>query len=141
MTKDKFKGTHYMYLTEEQMNSLSNEELITKLLSDDVDEVIKYHAKMIFMKKNFFGSLFLTIFSVFILGFFGLSFLIPTAFFLFMYHKRKNNLVWSAKSLKVNVALYRGNGDFLIKHDFIFEKQLERLEGIHIGELYDFISD
>lgn len=137
---DKFKGTHYMYLSDEQINSLSNSELINKLLSDDIDEIIKYNSKMKFMKKNFFGSLFLTLLSFISFGYIGFIFLVPTIFFSFMFFKRKSNLLWSIKSLKVTVAAYRGNGDFLKKNDFIFDNQLNRLNDINIGELYDAIS-
>jgi len=138
--KDTYVGTHYVNLTEEQFNSMSKIEMINKILSDDVDDIIKYHNKFLFMKKNLFGSLFLSTISIFTFGVLGLFSIIPVIFFYYMTKKRKDNITWSIRTLKVNVAMFRGNGKFLLENDFIFENHLGRLDGIDIGELYDAIS-
>lgn len=138
--EDKYKGIPYSDLTEEQFNSLTKIEMINKILSDDVDSLIKYYDKYVLMRKNLFGSIGLAIVSIMSFPLYGLISLLPVLFFIYMVNKRKKNVTWCIRILKVNVALYRGNGDFLTKHDFIFERHLDRLSHINIGELYDAIS-
>lgn len=138
--KSKYVDIHYVNLSEEEFNSMSKIEMIDKILSDDVDDIIKYHDKFLFMRKNLFGGILLSVISVFTFGVLGLFSIIPVVFFYFMTKKRKDNITWSIRTLKVNVAMFRGNGEFLSENDFIFEKHLGRLNGIDIGELYDSIS-
>jgi hypothetical protein len=44
---DRFKGTPYLKLTTEQYDSLTPFELVNKTISEDVDQLIKYHSKKV----------------------------------------------------------------------------------------------
>lgn len=138
---DRFKGTPYLKLTTEQYDSLTPFELVNKTISEDVDQLIKYHSKYVFMKQNLFASIVLTIFTSFFIGIWSLIGVIPVLFFYVMYRKRKMNVTWCMRILKMNIAFLRGCSDEIVKIDYVFENQLSRLDGIiDIGEHYDSVK-
>ena len=85
--EDKYKGIPYSDLTEEQFNSLTKIEMINKILSDDVDSLIKYYDKYVLMRKNLFGSIGLAIVSIMSFPLYGLISLLPVLFFIYMVNK------------------------------------------------------
>jgi len=134
--KYKFKGIHFSKLTTEQIDSMSQEEFVKKTISDEVDEVIKYHDKMIFMKKNMFGSFFILTLCTIMFGYVGLIAFPASVFFSFMYNKRKNNFKWSVRALKSMLSLNYTIDDFHIKYGSIVREELGRINHIHIGDFY-----
>jgi hypothetical protein len=138
---DKFKNIPYSILTEEQFDSLTPFELVNKTISEDVDQLIKYHSKYVFMKQNLIASIVLTTIMLFFIGVFSLFGLIPITFFYVMSQKRKMNVTWCIRILKMSVSFLRGCSDDIIEIDYIFDKQLSRLNGIvDIGEHYKSIK-
>lgn len=138
---DRFKGTPYSELTTEQYDSLTPFELVNKTMSEDIDQVLKYNSKYVFMKQNLIASITLTIFVSFFIGVSSLFGIIPVLFFYIMYRKRKMNVTWCIRILKMNIAFLRGCSDEVIKIDYVFENQLSRLEGIiDIGEHYNSVT-
>ena len=138
---DKFKDIPYSILTEEQFDSLTPFELVNKTISEDVDQLIKYHSKYVFMKQNLIASIVLTTIMVSFIGVFSLFGLIPITFFYVMSQKRKMNVTWCMRILKMSVSFLRGCSDDIIEIDYIFDKQLSRLDGvIDIGEHYKSIK-
>lgn len=138
---DKFKNIPYSILTEEQFDSLTPFELVNKTISEDVDQLIKYHSKYVFMRQNLIASIVLTTIMLFFIGVFSLFGLIPITFFYVMFQKRKMNVTWCIRILKMSVSFLRGCSDDIIEIDFIFDKQLSRLNGIiDIGEHYKSIK-
>lgn len=132
MIKDK----HYRDLTEEELDSLGEQELIEKFMSDDVNQVLKYHKLVNTMKKNIYGSLFLTTLSIMLFNFwFCFGFIVPLVFYI-VANKFNNELIWSVKTLKMTLAMFRYNGDFMESIDYVFEKNLNKISHIDIGELY-----
>jgi hypothetical protein len=138
---DKFKNIPYSILTEEQFDSLTPFELVNKTISEDVDQLIKYHSKYVFMKQNLIASIVLTTIMVSFIGVFSLFGLIPITFFYVMSQKRKMNVTWCMRILKMSVSFLRGCSDDIIEIDYVFDKQLSRLDGvIDIGEHYKSIK-
>ena len=138
---DKFKNIPYSILTEEQFDSLTPFELVNKTISEDVDQLIKYHSKYVFMKQNLIASIVLTTIMVSFIGVFSLFGLIPITFFYVMSQKRKMNVTWCMRILKMSVSFLRGCSDDFIEIDYVFDKQLSRLDGIiDIGEHYKSIK-
>jgi hypothetical protein len=132
MIKDK----HYRDLTEEELDSLGEQELIEKFMSDDVDQVLKYHRLVNVMKKNIYGSFFIVVLSIMLFNiWFCFGLIVPLVFF-FMSSKFNNHLIWSVKSLKSTLYMFRHNGDFMVSIDYVFEKNLSKISHIDIGELY-----
>jgi hypothetical protein len=139
---DRFKGIPYSELTPEQFDSLTAFELVNKTISEDVDGLIKYHDKFTFMKQNLLASTALTIFMTFFIGSWSMLGIIPIVFFLIMYQKRKMNVTWSMRILKMSIAVLRGCSDEVIEIDHVFENQLSRLDGIiDIGEHYNSVRN
>lgn len=138
---DKFKDIPYSILTEEQFDSLTPFELVNKTISEDVDQLIKYHSKYVFMRQNLIASIVLTTIMLFFIGVFSLFGIIPITFFYVMTQKRKMNITWCIRILKMSVSFLRGCSDDIIEIDYIFDKQLSRLDGvIDIGEHYKSIK-
>ena len=131
-----FKNKHYRELTDEQLDSLGDEGIIEKFMSDDVGEVLKYHNRVNVMKKNFYGSLVITLLSIGLFGFFGFLSLVFPILFLLLANKFNNSLIWSVKSLKSTLYMFRHNGDFMTSIDYVFEKNLNKISHIDIGDLY-----
>lgn len=138
---DRFKGTSYSNLTPEQFDSLTPFELVNKTITEDVDELLKYHSKYVFMRQNLWSSIVLTIVMSFFIGPWSLFGLIPIGFFYFMYRKRKMNVTWCMRILKMSISVLRGCTDEIVEIDYVFEKQLSRLDGIiDIGEHYNSVT-
>jgi len=138
---DKFKDIPYSILTEEQFDSLTPFELVNKTISEDVDQLIKYHSKYVFMRQNLIASIVLTTIMLFFIGAFSLFGIAPITFFYVMTQKRKMNITWCIRILKMSVSFLRGCSDDIIEIDYIFDKQLSRLDGIvDIGEHYKSIK-
>jgi uncharacterized membrane protein len=131
-----FKNKHYRELTDEQLDSLGDKGIIEKFMSDDVGEVLKYHNRVNVMKKNFYGSLVITLLSIGLFGFFGFLCLVFPILFLLLANKFNNSLIWSVKSLKSTLYMFRHNGDFMTSIDYVFEKNLNKISHIDIGDLY-----
>ena len=131
-----FKNKHYRELTDEQLDSLGDKGIIEKFMSDDVGEVLKYHDRVNVMKKNFYGSLVITLLSIGLFGFFGFLSLVFPILFLLLANKFNNSLIWSVKSLKSTLYMFRHNGDFMTSIDYVFEKNLNNISHIDIGDLY-----
>ena len=131
-----FKNKHYRELTDEQLDSLGDKGIIEKFMSDDVGEVLKYHNRVNVMKKNFYGSLVITLLSIGLFGFFGFLCLVFPILFLLLANKFNNSLIWSVKSLKSTLYMFRHNGDFMTSIDYVFEKNLNKIRHIDIGDLY-----
>lgn len=138
---DRFKGTSYSDLTPEQFDSLTPFELVNKTISEDVDQLLKHHGKYTFMKQNLFASIVLTIVMSLFIGSLSLFGIIPIVFFYIMYRKRKMNVTWCIRILKMSIAFLRGCSDEVIEVDYVFENQLSRLDGvIDIGEHYNSVK-
>lgn len=130
------KDRHYRDLTEEELDSLDGQELIEKFMSDDVNQVLKYHKLVNVMKKNVYGSFFLTILSITLFNFwFCFGFIVPLVLYIIA-NKFNNELIWSVKTLKMTLAMFRYNGDFMESIDYVFERNLDKISHIDIGELY-----
>jgi uncharacterized membrane protein len=94
------------------------------------------------MKQNLLASIVLTIFTSFFIGIWSLIGVIPVLFFYVMYRKRKVNVTWCMRILKMSIAFLRGCSDEIVEIDYVFENQLSRLDGIiDIGEHYDSVKN
>lgn len=136
MINDKFKGTHYSDLSEEQLDSLDKLELLNKFLSDGTDLVNEYVKKRVKSILAIHLTILTTLVGLHYFGLYGLYFLIlvGVAIYADMYFKK--SLKWSVISLKTTIALYRYNGDFCVEHDYIFDHHIDRLKGVDIGNFY-----
>lgn len=136
MIIDKFEGINYSDLSDEQLDSLSKKELLNKFISDDVDLVNSYTKKRVKSILSIHTILLLGILSIYHFGLIGLFFIIPLCIVIWVDFYFKKSLKWSVITLKTNIVLFRGNGDFCVENDYIFEHHLNRLNGVDIGDLY-----
>lgn len=137
MIVDKFKGIKYSDLTDEQLDSLSKTELLNKFISDDVDTVNEYVMKRMISNLITHLTIVSTILGLYIFGLVSLFLIVPIIISIYVDLFYKKSLKWSVITLKTNIALFRGNGDFCTQNDYIFENNLSRLYNIDIGEFYD----
>ena len=137
MVVDKFKGIKYSDLTDEQLDSLSKTELLNKFISDDVNTVNEYVMKRMISNLIVHLTIVSTILGLYIFGLVSLFLIVAiiTSIYVDLFYKK--SLKWSVITLKTNIALFRGNGDFCTQNDYIFEDNLSRLYNIDIGEFYD----
>src|SRR5210317_1822878 len=136
MIEDKFKGINYSDLSDEQLNSLSEKELLNKFISDDVDLVNSYVKKRIKSSLAVHLTILLTLVGLYYFGLYGLYFLIPVTISVYVDLFFKKSLKWSVITLKTSVSLFRNNSQFCIENDDIFEYHLNRLNGVDIGDFY-----
>jgi len=136
MIEDKFKGINYSDLSDEQLNSLSEKELLNKFISDDVDLVNSYVKKRIKSSLAVHLTILLTLVGLYYFGLYGLYFLIPVTISVYVDLFFKKSLKWSVITLKTSVSLFRNNSQFCIENDYIFEYHLNRLNGVDIGDFY-----
>jgi hypothetical protein len=133
---NKYEGISFSELTEEQINSLSEKDLLIKMLSEDVDLINKEGDKYLNSIKHINGFGVITILLTILYGYIGLFGFIPMVL-LYIYHlKVKNSLKWAVKSFKINIALFRYNGQFCIENDYIFEDHINKIEKVDIGKFY-----
>lgn len=133
----KFKNIHYTDLTEVELNSLNELELIEKFLLDDIKRIEKYFSICSTFRKHIIGTILIGLTSFFIFGLLSLLTLIPLIIFIVLFKKNKTKMKWCVKSFKTTVSMYRGNGNFLKSIDYVFEKNIRRINHIDIGPFYD----
>lgn len=137
MIKDKYDGINTSNLIEEQLDSYSQLELLNKFLKEDVKLVNDEGRKYFNIVKHLHGMFIVTIISILMFGFYGLIGLPFILFGFFLMRKTKNSVKWSIASLKTTIAMFRGNGEFCKKHDYLFDYYLDKIESVDIGELYE----
>ena len=133
----KYENKHYSDLSEKQLNSLTEFELIEKFLYDDSNRVEKYFGLCLLYKRHIIGTSVLGFSMLFVLGFWALLSIIPLLIFIKLFYVNKDKLTWCMRSFKLTVGMFRGNGNFLQSVDYLFERYCSKLDHINIGKHYD----
>lgn len=127
------KEKKFNELTEEELDLMSQEEIINKSLSEYVEE-INLHVKDIkTCKQHVFGSLIIIALAVYFLSSaWPLLILLFTAFHAIGWFKLTKSIVWHVRSLKSTASMYLDCG-----YSYLVRKNIEKVdECVNIGEFY-----
>ncbi len=127
------KNTKFNDLTEEQLNQLSDKEIVDKALGEYTEDINTHIKEINICKKNVIGAFILAIVLFFAIPpMFSLIPLAVSAFYLFGLYKLNKSIVWYVRSFKSTATIYKEIG-----FDIFVNPHIDRVSKIvNIGNLY-----
>ena len=105
-----FENIKFNDLTEEQLDEMTEAQIVNKALSEYVQEINNHVKAIKACTFHAIGCLLITLVSIAPFGLYALLALIPTLFFAYHIFSFKNSMVWHVRSFKSTASMYNSLG-------------------------------
>lgn len=128
-----FDGIKFNDLTEEQLDQMTETQIVNKALSEYVQEINNHVRAINIFTKHTIGLSVLMIVLLFPFGLYGLLMLIPVLFMAYQVLGFKKSMVWHVRSFKSTASMHSSLGfnDLVSIHEDNIHKS------VVIGEFYN----
>ncbi len=127
-----FEDTKFNDLTEEQLNEMTEAQIVNKALSEYVHEINNHVKAIKTCTYHATGCLLIVLAAIAPFGPYALLALIPSLFFTYHIFKFKKSMVWHVRSFKSTASMYNSLGfcDLVSVHESNISKN------VVIGDFY-----